>query len=444
MNPKFASILCTIVIIFLFWTEFRNKNNNPISLWIPFIWMFLSGSRYVSGWINLNPSYVSISGYDKGSPIDAAVFFILIILGFIILFRRKIVWLQWISENKIVFSYFLFCGLSIIWSEISFVSFKRLFKDCGNLIMVLVILSANNPYEVATIIIRRLAYIWLPISVLFIKYFPHLGRAYDYGGNAMYSGIGNQKNSLGMICLITGTYLFWDFIYCQKMKIDLKQISQIKNYILLFILSWLLYMSDSKTSTVCLLFSIFILSFGSTQFMLLKPGRIIFWIIGFSFLVLSIDKLYNLREIAFEILGRDASLTNRVYIWQDLYKMVENPIVGTGYMSFWTGERMEKMWEITNSRIIQAHNGYIEQYLNLGYIGVGFIILIILSGLKKIKEILKIDYKVGMLRLCFLVTAILINISEASFYGVNNMWLLLLLSVVQIPKKEITKTNENV
>ena len=89
--------------------------------------------------------------------------------------------------------------------------------------------------------------------------------------------------------------------------------------------------------------------------------------------------------------------------------------------------------EAVGPGINQAHNGYLEQYLNLGYIGVAFIAVIILSGLLKVRRHLSVDPAAGMLRLCFIVTAVLFNSTEASFYGVNNMWLLLLVGCLELP-----------
>ena len=99
---------------------------------------------------------------------------------------------------------------------------------------------------------------------------------------------------------------------------------------------------------------------------------------------------------------------------------------------------MEIIWEKLGAGIIQAHNGYLEQYLNLGYIGVAFIGVIMLSGLLKVRRHLNVDYPSAMLRLCFIVTAVLYNYTEASFYGINNMWLLLLLGIIEVPDQKST------
>lgn len=93
---------------------------------------------------------------------------------------------------------------------------------------------------------------------------------------------------------------------------------------------------------------------------------------------------------------------------------------------------MRTVWKALGAGINQAHNGYLEQYLNLGYVGVGFIVGIIAAALLNIRKQLDSDSAAGLLRLCFVVVAILYNYTEASFYGINNMWLLLLLGCLDV------------
>ncbi len=142
-------------------------------------------------------------------------------------------------------------------------------------------------------------------------------------------------------------------------------------------------------------------------------------------------------------MGRDPTLTNRTDVWQTLEGFEVNPIVGAGFMSFWTGARLEEVWRLLGAGINQAHNGYLEQYLNLGYIGVAFIAVIMLSGLLRVRRHLSVDPAAGMLRLCFIVSAVLYNYTEASFYGMNNMWMLLLLGCLEVPRQRQPRAVDN-
>ena len=59
-----------------------------------------------------------------------------------------------------------------------------------------------------------------------------------------------------------------------------------------------------------------------------------------------------------------------------------------------------------------------------------------LSGLLRARRHLNDDPTAGILRLCFILSAVLYNYTEASFYGMNNMWMLLLLGCLEVPRQK--------
>lgn len=68
---------------------------------------------------------------------------------------------------------------------------------------------------------------------------------------------------------------------------------------------------------------------------------------------------------ALETMGKDTSLTGRTKIWDLALSLSGNPLFGTEFESFWLGPRLDKIWSVY-WRITEAHNGYLEVYLNLG------------------------------------------------------------------------------
>src|SRR6185295_10089553 len=85
--------------------------------------------------------------YMEGSPVDRLVFFSLMALGLLILYRRRPAWGELIVKNPWIWLYFLFGGLSILWSDYPLQSLRRLVKALGNVIMALVVLTEKHPYE---------------------------------------------------------------------------------------------------------------------------------------------------------------------------------------------------------------------------------------------------------------------------------------------------------
>ena len=79
-------------------------------------------------------------------------------------------------------------------------------------IIIFVVLTEQNPVLAIRILFCRCAFILVPFSVLFIKYYPDLGRAYTRAGGAMATGVTTQKNSLGEVVLVCSLFLLWDLL----------------------------------------------------------------------------------------------------------------------------------------------------------------------------------------------------------------------------------------
>jgi O-antigen ligase len=195
-------------------------------------------------------------------------------------------------------------------------------------------------------------------------------------------------------------------------------------------LCWLLYMSNSKTSLTCLVVAIAVLAVSRIHVVSRQPTRLVTVVLLTTGVYLGADALFQVQDHVLQLLGRSPTLTNRTDVWAVLRGFETDPVVGAGFMSFWSGERMAAIWRATGSRLNQAHNGYLEQYLNLGYIGVGFIAVIATTALLKVKAHLSSDYSFGILRLCLLVAALLYNYTEASFCGISNIWVLFLAASI--------------
>ena len=431
MPPELAAVLCFAFMGYLFHHELHKPDLDRIS-WAPFAWMFLAGSRYVSSWLSLRGPG-GITGYSEGSPVDRAIFFLLILWGAAVLSRREINWRQLFGRNKWLLLYFIYCLVSIVWSDAPFVLAKRWVKDLGNPIMALVLLTERRPYDAIVTTLRRLSLVLVPLSVLFIRYYPDMGRGYTSSGTTLYTGAGEQKNSLGLICLGAGICYAWMWLWGSQ-RLD-------RLYVLLIAMTcWLLYMSNSQTSLTCLIVCLVILVASKFSVIARRPTRIISVSVIGAVTYLIADSVFQLKAFVLELLGRDASLTNRTDVWAVLLRFEASPLIGTGFMSFWSGERMAAIWREIQAPINQAHNGYLEQYLNLGYIGVAFIVGILLLGLLDVRRHFKDDVAGSLLRFCFIITAILYNYTEASFYGINNMWVLMLSGCIDRAGTSSAKT----
>src|SRR5262249_31614818 len=131
-------------------------------------------------------------------------------------------------------------------------------------------------------------------------------------------------------------------------------------------------------------------------------------------------------------LGRKPDLTGRTEIWRIVIPMAPNPVGGAGFETFWLGPRVVQAYsrigglDATN----EAHNGYIEVYLNLGLLGVGLIAMILGQGYLKAVSAFRRDPVLGGLLVTYVVTAGTYNFTEAGFRMLHLEWFFLLLSIV--------------
>lgn len=434
MIAGLATVACLAFVAFMFWAEQKQSYRPSAALWIPVAWMFLAGSRWASSWLDFGVPLASADDYAEGSPVDRAVFLSLIVAGAVVLVRRNLDWGRVLRDNSLIALYLLYALASILWTNEPYVLAKRWIKDLGNPIMALIILTDQRPYQAAIVVLRRLAYLLLPLSLLFVRYFPDLGRVYLRDGSPMYTGVGHQKNDLGLMCLITGIGFAWTLLrgHWREFRGSWYRIGLL---VLILMLAWLLHMSNSQTSLVCLLAVIGTLLLARLPMVRRRPSTIMPLLSAGVLAGLVLDALLNLRSVGLALLGRNPTLTNRTDLWAVLLDLQTNPLVGSGFMSFWTGERLELIWRKVVVGVNQAHNGYLEQYLNLGYIGVGFIVLIALSALYKVTVQLRYAPDEALLRLSIVVAVLIFNYTEASFYGINNMWLLFLFACMTPPRR---------
>lgn len=434
MPPELALILCILFILYVFWHDFKQKPNVTTALWVPLIWMMIVSSRYVSHWLNIGTASISPLDYEDGSPIDRLVFLLLLAFGIFILSKRKAKVSQILKNNKWIFVWFLYCGISIAWSDFPLVALKRWIKGIGTVVMVLIVLTEPDPVESLKTLVRRCSYVLLPLSILFIKYFRNLGVSYnEWTGSTIYAGVADGKNTLGRLCLVSALFTFWAIVTMwQNKDRSLDRIEFGVNVLFLFISLWLLRLADSATSIATLFigFLIFIgLGLPVIRMNIAKSGIFVFAI----FLVLFVlQQSFNFTELFVTNLGRNMTFTDRIFLWKDLLRMDTNPIFGSGYDSFWLGSRLESIWEKYYWHPNEAHSGYLEIYLELGLVGLAFFMGIILVIYRKIRRTLIYDFEVGRLQMTFLVIFLLYNITESAIKGMALMWFIFLLIAASV------------
>src|SRR6266404_7643045 len=253
--PVIASFLALAFIAFLFRRDIREKPNITGALWLPLLWLVLGFSRPVSAWLNIFGLPVSGGrSVEEGSPLDAWFFIVLIAAGFYVLNKRQVRLSEIVRNNGWLIAFLLYCFISITWSDFPFVAFKRWIKILGHPIMALIVLTESDPEEALIRLMKRCAYVVVPVSILWIKCYPQLGRDFSPWGGATNMGIAADKNMLGSDLLILGFFFFWHWLRTWQNERNTRRRNELR-LIAGFLIGvwWLFSQSQSATSLTSLI-----------------------------------------------------------------------------------------------------------------------------------------------------------------------------------------------
>jgi exopolysaccharide production protein ExoQ len=427
MASSLAFFVFSAFILWLFVNDSKRRRGISGALWIPVLWLSIIGSRFVSAWLGSKSEDVL-----EGSPLDRMFFLVMIIGGLIVLFTRRIDWSNVIRNNKWLLVFVLYLGISVLWSEYPATSFKRWTKEVGNIIMVLVILSESNPGEAIRAVLARCTYLLIPLSVLMIKYYPDLGRYYDvWTHQPFFCGVTTDKNLLGMALFVCGVSLFWSFLEHRADKRRSRKETAI-HIILLLMTLWLLSKAHSSTALVCSILGACLLLILRQPAIRAQGKRLaIYGLVG-ALLIMLLNEMFNLGEFVVTALGRDMTFTGRTEIWKAVLAENSNPLFGTGFDSFWLGDRAERLSAKYYFHLNEAHNGYLEVYLNTGLVGLALLLGTMANAFNRICADLKQGSTYASLQFAFLVATSLYGMTEAIF-RLGPLWLVLLLVMMKYP-----------
>jgi exopolysaccharide production protein ExoQ len=152
--------------------------------------------------------------------------------------------------------------------------------------------------------------------------------------------------------------------------------------------------------------------------------------------------LYLILNFGFDLngsmagaVGKDPTLTDRTKIWAFVLGMHTNPLVGTGYQSFWLGQRLEYFWQNSGlGNLNEAHNGYLEVYLELGILGMALLIGFLVASYRGICRRLVLQPDLAVLGLAAWLVLVFYNMSEAAFEG-GLLWLVILMTAISVPER---------
>jgi exopolysaccharide production protein ExoQ len=416
----------------LVWVDRQWRARASVALWIPGIWMALLCSRPPSFWLGTGQRVAADSANLEGSSVNLLVNSGLIIAALLVLLGR-LDWSDFFRKNKWLLLMYFYFAVSALWSDFPFVSFKRWFTCFGQVLIAAVILTEKFPAEALRATFVRVACVLFPLSVFLIR-FSNMGRGYDHGGGFMVIGISEHKNALGASVMILGLTIVWDFLESRGTGSRPKTQFQKACRLGVFLVGiHLLVIAQSVTSQICFILGVTLLllhkrfaAFKNAKQVLIKA------VIGVVCLA-AIDGMFDVKSSVLSVFGRDATLTGRTTIWNGIEAVGFNKIIGAGYRTFWDSDAVSLIWEIYMpgmDRLMSAHNGYLETYINGGAVGVALLAIWLLhSCTTALTKVITGD-PIGKFAIAFLAISFVSNNSESSFLTNGPLWFVLVLVVM--------------
>jgi exopolysaccharide production protein ExoQ len=419
-------ILVTAVLV----RDNRSREGTSRALWIPTLWAVILLSRPLSTWVGFGGGGGGVDS-QEGSPLDRLFFLSLIAAAIMVLVRRRLAWGPVLAQNwplLLLYTYFL---VSVLWADSSVVSFKRWLKDVGNVFVALVALTEANPMMAIRTVFVRCAYVLIPLSLIFIRYFPHLGRSYSrHSGGMEAVGVTFQKNSLGALVLVAGLVVVWDLI--ERHRSGTLGTSLLDRYapaITLAIGAYLLLLCDSKTSMLCLALGSGVLLSISSPTLRARVSNLGSYSIVAAVIFLALDAIFGISSAIVGAMGRDMTFTGRTEVWAVILSLGTDPLFGAGFCSFWSDPRY--LSQLPDWVAFSAHNGYLEAYIDGGLIGVALLGLMLLVHGVRTNQQLRAPGNLAVVRFAVLIVTLIGNFSESHFLRMSPLWFLFLVTAVE-------------
>ncbi|KOP23866.1 O-antigen polymerase [Hapalosiphon sp. MRB220] len=201
----------------------------------------------------------------------------------------------------------------------------------------------------------------------------------------------------------------------------------------------LIILSNSKTGLIIFLYPVFAFPI----YLIVKQRKNRFFILLIAVFILTIIStliLVNLESIVVNFLGKDIELNGRTPLWiLTIQKGLERPLFGYGYNAFWTTDacydviRNTWLWaeEIDPKMPFQAHNGFIDLFVQLGFVGLSLFIFDLLQVINRVVNILFMTRTIeSFWMFMFLGINVLVNSSEViTIMSTNSIFWIIYVSI---------------
>jgi exopolysaccharide production protein ExoQ len=326
-------------------------------------------------------------------------------------------------------AYLAFAGASVAWAFRPELTLVRFVQEVMVLMAIVLpgMLAARNA-DIMRGVFLCFAFASV-VNVLlipggYVTLTPHGKTMVDIG----YQGYFTQKNLLGEMAAVALLLSIHELLFSGHRRA--------LGIIIVVIATVLLFQSNSKTALGLALVAPIL---AGLTLMITKRSRvspaIILVLMAFGYAVLAGVTGFNTNHIAYLLTG-DSSFTGRTVMW-DFAEMeiARSPLIGWGYQSFWlVGPDAPSVVDAPGwlKTMPNAHNGYYDTVLELGYVGLALLITFIITTLHVIGRVVERDYARAWLLLSVVLFIIIYNFLETLWLrAFDLLWVVFVIVAVE-------------
>jgi len=267
--------------------------------------------------------------------------------------------------------------LSATWSATPEVTFRRATALALTLMLAFCLACRLPPAR----FLRLLGWAMLIVavgSIVAALAVPSIGKHTVANFAGLWRGLLLHKNSLGRVMALA-IIVFW---FLRRDRSSWQSLS----WIGIPLAALPLFMSDSRTAWLSL-----ITAMGSLPLAYLLGRRRMtraVRVLGVGLaVVLGAVFVGAVLDPILQLSGRDLTLTGRTTLWAMAIEAGwQNPLLGAGYRSFWTETGAAAVYESLSYRsglMGNGHNGYLDVWLELGFVGLGMFVVVVAIALQR-------------------------------------------------------------
>jgi O-antigen ligase len=325
-------------------------------------------------------------------------------------------------------AYLAFAGASVLWAFKPELSFIRFVQE----LMVLISIVLPAMLAARTADIMRGLFLCFALAAILNIFFVFGNSPSLVAMLKGYPGYFTGKNLLGEFAAIAFLLSLHELFY-PGLRRALGIIIVITDTLLLF---W----ANSKTASALALLVPFLA--GLTLFAARRMRislAIIVLSIPFCYIILSSVSGFNMNRVSYLVYG-DATFSSRSIIWEFALKEIERrPLVGWGYQSFWlVGPDAPSIVEAPGfvKDMPNAHNGYYDTMLEMGYVGYALLLTFIVTTLHAIGRVAVRDPSRAWLLLSLALYVMIHNGFESTWMrAFDLMWVVFAIVAAEIGRQ---------